>query len=89
MAKNFDDYADDDDIPIKPIVRCRIISHEAPGLLVMLVEYSNSVEDEMAGKTSAINLAIQVDAAEMLGATPINSAKTRRGESGLTEPHLH
>lgn len=51
----------------------------------MLVEYSDSPQDEMAGKTSAINLAIEVDAAEILGAALIDSAKTRREETDTTQ----
>jgi hypothetical protein len=46
----------------------------------MLVEYFDSIEDEGAGKTSAINLAIDVDAADMLGAALIDSAKRRPEE---------
>jgi hypothetical protein len=78
MTKNFDDYAEDEDLPIKVVSRCRIIDHEVPGLLVMLMEYFDSIDDEEAGKVSAINLAISVDAAEMLGAALINSAKNSR-----------
>jgi len=44
------------------------------------VEYFGSMEDEDARKISAINLALNVDAAEMLGAALIDSAKKRRKE---------
>ena len=83
MTKNYDDYAEDEDLPVKPIVRCRIISHEAPEFLIMLVEYDDNAEDHAAGKTTPINLAIHVDAAESIGAALIDSAKTRRKESGI------
>jgi hypothetical protein len=46
----------------------------------MLVEYFDSIEDEDAHKISAINLALNIDAAEMLGAALIDSAKKRRNE---------
>jgi hypothetical protein len=80
MTKTFDDYAEGEDLPIKLLTRCRIVDHDAPGLLVMLVEYFGSMEDEDARKISAINLALNVDAAEMLGAALIDSAKKRRKE---------
>jgi len=80
MAKNYDDYKEDEDIPLKMVSRCRIIDHEVPELLVMLVEYWNSIEDEETGKSSFINFAISADAAEMLGAALIDSAKKRRKE---------
>jgi hypothetical protein len=44
----------------------------------MLVEYFDSIEDEDAHKISAINLTLNVDAAEMLGAALIAAAQTRR-----------
>jgi hypothetical protein len=78
MTKNYDDYKENEDMPLKPIARCRIIDHEIPGFLVMLMEYFDSPKDDAAGKTSAINMAIDVDAAEMLGAALINSARARR-----------
>jgi hypothetical protein len=80
MTKNCDDYKESEDIPLKMLSRCRIISHEAPGYLVMLMEYWDSIEDADDGKTTAINFAISVDAADMLGAALIDSAKKRREE---------
>jgi hypothetical protein len=78
MTRNYDDYKEDEEIPVKLLTRCRIIDHEAPGLLVLLVEYYDSIEDEDARKTTAINFAINVDAAEMLGTALLDSARTRR-----------
>ena len=80
MTKNYDDYREDEEIPLKPLARCRIISHEAPGYLVALVEYYDNIQDEDEGKTTAINFAIAVDAAEMLGGALLDSAKKRRAE---------
>jgi hypothetical protein len=78
MTKNFDEYKEDEELPIKFITRCQIIDHELPGLLVMLVEYFDSIQDEDAGKTSALNLAISIDAAEMLDGALIDAARTHR-----------
>ena len=78
MAKNFDDFGEDEEVPLKLIDRFRIISHKVPGYLVMAIEYSEGVEDMKTGRTTPIYLAINTDAADMLGATLINSAKERR-----------
>ena len=86
MAKNQDDYKEDEDTPIKPIVRCRIIPDDAPGLLIVLAEYFDRVKDERADKTLAINLAVRVGVAEMLRVAMIDSAKMQRNEAEVAEP---
>jgi len=82
MVKNFDDYAEGEDVPIKLLSRCRIVDHDVPGLLVMLAEYFDTFADEEAGTSKAINLALNIDAAEKLGTALINSARTRRASLG-------
>lgn len=83
MPKNFDEYADDDDIPVRPIARAQIrpLAGTKPPQLIMIAHYFENAEDAAAGKTASINLMIGADAAEQLGAALIDTAKTLLKES--------